>query len=74
MKSITRTLSVLALSAAVVSPVTLIGSAPAEAYESGAKESKVEFVSFKKFKKFKKSSFKKHHSFKKFHHFKHYKG
>ena len=74
MKSITQTLSVLALSAAVAAPTTFIGAAPADAYDVSEREATVELVSFKKFKKFKKSGFKKHHSFKKFHHFKHYKG
>lgn len=86
MNLITRTLSVLALSAAVASPVTLIGAASAEAYELKSQESAVTFVKFKKHHGFKKHhsfkkqhhgfkkhrGFKKHHSFKKFHHFKHF--
>ena len=81
MTLIKRTLSVLALSVAVASPVAVLGAAPAEAAEISPQESVVAFAKFKKHHVFKKHhSFKKHHGhkkhhgFKKFHHFKHYKG
>ena len=60
MKSITQTLSVLALSAAVAAPTTFIGAAPADAYDVAGKEATVELVGFRKLKKLKKSGFKKH--------------
>ena len=75
MKLIKRTLSVLALSVAVASPVAVLGAAPAEAAEISPQESVIAFAKFKKHHAFKKHhGHKKHHGFKKFHHFKHYKG
>lgn len=65
MKLITRTLSALALSVVIASPIALVGAVAVEAHETKTQEPAVTLVKFKKY-----HGFKKHHGFKKFYGFK----